>query len=251
MDLFNLIKRKRDVWVRVDDWQSNTLVGLHVLDLGIYALPKPRHTPLVLEGRNGYMMDRKKGFDGYERKLVFFVEEEKVLIKLYKKLGYGKSYHFVFSTDIAYQERGEVLSIEIEKLKRGHSRVTFLLLMQPFKESRVKTHTTLKINQSQLLYNPGSATVYPSFYISGKGECRIVVNDQRLLLNLGNTKTTLWVDCEKMDLKSPEGELQNNKLLQNTDNGFFCALLPGENRVTIEGENLESASFSLRWRYVC
>lgn len=251
MDLFDLIKRKRDVWVRVDDWQSNTLEGLHVLDLGTYSPPKPRHTPLVLEGRNGYLMDRKRGFDGYERKIMFYAENDTVLTKLYKKLSYGRSYRFVFSNDNAYQETGELLSIETEKLKRGHTRVTFEVLMQPFKEARAETQAQLKANLTQKVYNPGSAEVYPSFYLKGRGECSLTVNGKTLRLDLGNTKTEVWIDCEQMDVKSLAGELQNGKLLQNTDNGFFCSLLPGTNTVLTRGANLEGVRFSTRWRYVC
>lgn len=251
MDLFDLIKRKRDVWVRVDDWQSNTLEGLHVLDLGTYSPPKPRHTPLILEGRNGYLMDRRKGFDGYERKMVFYAENDTVLIKLYKKLGYGKAYRFVFSNANAYQETGELLSIETEKLKRGHTKVTFVVLMQPFKEARADIQATLKVNLTQSVYNPGSAEVYPSFYLKGRGVCTLTVNGRTIQLNLGETKTEVWVDCEQMDVKSLSGELQNRKLVQNTANGFFCSLLPGMNTVLASGVNLEGIRFSTRWRYLC
>lgn len=227
-------------WIYVDGWRSSTVSGLVLEKMGLDQYPKAKAEAQTVAGRDGFVIQKRKGVDAYDRELVFFAKNQKALHKLYGKIRQGEQYHFILSSDPAYSRLAFVSDIEATAVNPTSTRVSIKLKMYPYKFARQESSFIVKNNLE--IVNNGDAEGLPIFEIQGTGEVVITIGGKSLTVDFSKYKNLL-IDTASAEVLTPDGAKANSAL----KNGFFLSIPKGRSILSFKGS--VSGKIRVKWRY--
>lgn len=141
-----------------------------------------------------------------------------------------------------YRMARYVESLEIESIfnEAGKFTLTFDCGAQRFYKTG---ENPIEITRSTTLTNPSRFIALPTINVTGKGNVKITIGGKTVEINLGTTKRTATIDCERQDVYSGSANL--NPVTKLGDE--FPSLQPGNNRITLSGTGLDKIEVIPHW----
>lgn len=237
--------------VTINGVSSTTIRGLLITALAPISKPAQRALVDVIDGRAGDVIT-PLGFAAYDKPVTialtkgYDIDE---VIKFFNSSGVvtfsnepDKFYNFAI-----YEQ------IDFERLIRFKT-ATVIFHVQPYKypvknilvENAPENDTN---SLSVSVFNSGNIYARPLLKVIGSGTINLSVNGvQMLILELGETSQTIYIDCDTMNAYAPDNTLLNRLVTGNYDN---IKLPVGNNTITVTaaGNTITALSIDkyIRW----
>ena len=237
--------------ITINGVSSTTITGLLITSLPPISKPAQRALVDVIDGRDGDVIT-PLGFAAYDKPVGIALTKGydiDAVIKFFNSAGVvtfsnepDKYYNFAI-----YEQ------IDFERLIRFKT-ATVIFHVQPYKHpienifvENAPANATNSLSVS--VFNSGNIYSRPLLKVIGSGTINLSVNGvQMLVLELGETSQTIYIDCDTMNAYALDNTLLNRLVTGNYDN---IKLPVGNNTITVTatGNTITALSVDkyIRW----
>lgn len=219
-------------YVVINGRSSKELIGLAINELPPISKPSLRTRVETIDGRDGDIIT-DLGYSAYDKTFTIGLFGEgydiNQVISFFNQEG---TISFSNEEDKYYRFK-MVNQIDFEKLLKFRT-ASVTVHVQPFKFSTVEFNKSYPITNSTCkVTNLGNYKSKPKFTITGSGTINLSLNGvQVMVINLGESSSTMIIDTEKMEAYNNSGILKNRDVTGSYNN---LALNPGANTLTWTG----------------